>query len=489
MTALGLGSVNLPGYSDSDLTFNSASTGYIQGQMAPKYQAAMDDYVAANWNNDRERINGATVTAGQIASGILTAYTGDIKANLCDGTGALVINKTYTLTTDYYLDSRGVVVTDAALAAKLGLTQKTTIRFTTEDDSGFVLLKASINGTQIGSGQHIPANSPGASDTGIETMVRDGVGIALGGRTSATQLAGGGAYGHPTVNPAAINVTSGRRINTLELVDKDVTVLKDITGLGSADAATLASAINHKADSQFWAMIDPDDDDMLYVFKKDGGDFNSILACESGADGARSREALDAIRFQNVETEAWDNSGASFSLGGQKWASLTPALTRTIRGHEVWNLTLSGRDVGRERDLWIANFGELNTPGISSALVTGLDRDSFVEIQNADDAKWKGAEVRTQSSAQEALDALTEAIVRKDKIRADLGALQNRLENTMTNLEIQAENLQASESRISDVDVAQEMTEFTKNNVLVQAGVSMLAQANSMSQLALSLLG
>jgi flagellin len=97
--------------------------------------------------------------------------------------------------------------------------------------------------------------------------------------------------------------------------------------------------------------------------------------------------------------------------------------------------------------------------------------------------------VRTQSSAQEALDALDEAIIKKDKIRADLGAMQNRLENTMTNLEIQAENLQASESRISDVDVAKEMTEFTKSNVLVQAGVSMLAQANSMSQMALSLLG
>jgi flagellin len=59
----------------------------------------------------------------------------------------------------------------------------------------------------------------------------------------------------------------------------------------------------------------------------------------------------------------------------------------------------------------------------------------------------------------------------------------------MTNLTIQAENLQASESRISDVDVATEMTEFTRNNVLAQAATSMLAQANSLSQLALSLIG
>jgi flagellin len=84
---------------------------------------------------------------------------------------------------------------------------------------------------------------------------------------------------------------------------------------------------------------------------------------------------------------------------------------------------------------------------------------------------------------------LTTAIVRKENIRANLGALQNRLENTITNLSIQAENLQAAESRISDVDIANEMTEFTRNMVLTQAAVSMLAQANSLPQLALRLLG
>jgi flagellin len=121
--------------------------------------------------------------------------------------------------------------------------------------------------------------------------------------------------------------------------------------------------------------------------------------------------------------------------------------------------------------------------------IEGLSRDYFSEIQNAADAPWAGAEIRTQSAAQEALAALDNAIVTKDKVRADLGALQNRLENTMSNLSIQAENLQASESRISDVDVAAEMTEFTRNNIMAQAATSMLAQANSLAQLALSLLG
>jgi len=104
-------------------------------------------------------------------------------------------------------------------------------------------------------------------------------------------------------------------------------------------------------------------------------------------------------------------------------------------------------------------------------------------------AEGSGYSISTQAAAQSALSALDEAIVSKDKIRASLGALQNRLENTITNLTIQAENLQASESRISDVDVATEMTEFTRNQILAQSGVAMLAQANSLPQLALQLLG
>jgi flagellin len=148
--------------------------------------------------------------------------------------------------------------------------------------------------------------------------------------------------------------------------------------------------------------------------------------------------------------------------------------------------------VGAKRDLAIAAARDLiltGLPGGYDEIINGLDRFSFAEIQNAEGGLWAGADLRTQSNAQEALGALDYSINVKDKIRADLGALQNRLENTMTNLEIQAENLQASESRISDVDVAREMTEFTKNNVLTQAATGMLAQANSLSQLALSLIG
>ncbi|WP_275942784.1 flagellin [Desulfolutivibrio sulfoxidireducens] len=97
--------------------------------------------------------------------------------------------------------------------------------------------------------------------------------------------------------------------------------------------------------------------------------------------------------------------------------------------------------------------------------------------------------ISTQELAQQALVTVRNAIVSKDIIRANLGALQNRLENTISNLEIQAENLQAAESQISDVDVATEMTEFVRRQILTQAAVAMLSQANSLPQMALQLMG
>jgi flagellin len=96
--------------------------------------------------------------------------------------------------------------------------------------------------------------------------------------------------------------------------------------------------------------------------------------------------------------------------------------------------------------------------------------------------------IQTQELAQQALPKIDDAVVRKDQIRAHLGAMQNRLENTVSNLQIQAENLQAAESRISDVDVAIEMTEFVHTQVLADASLAILAQANSLPRLALSLI-
>ncbi|THF80801.1 flagellin N-terminal helical domain-containing protein [Cohnella fermenti] len=95
----------------------------------------------------------------------------------------------------------------------------------------------------------------------------------------------------------------------------------------------------------------------------------------------------------------------------------------------------------------------------------------------------------SSQGAQAALTSLQTAITTVSSQRATFGAVQNRLEHTINNVGVSAENLSASESRIRDADIAKEMTEFTKYQILTQAGTSMLAQANSLPQNVLSLLG
>ncbi len=94
----------------------------------------------------------------------------------------------------------------------------------------------------------------------------------------------------------------------------------------------------------------------------------------------------------------------------------------------------------------------------------------------------------TPEDANRAIGTIDEGLKKINKQRADLGAYQNRMEYSVKGLDISAENLQASESRIRDTDMASQMVSFTKNSVLQQAGTAMLAQANTMSQNVLSLL-
>jgi flagellin len=100
-----------------------------------------------------------------------------------------------------------------------------------------------------------------------------------------------------------------------------------------------------------------------------------------------------------------------------------------------------------------------------------------------------GIYVSTVSGASEAMALVQSAITKVSELRARFGAVQNRLEHTINNLGVNAENLSASESRIRNADMAKEMTEFTRNQILVQAGTAMLAQANAVPQNVLRLLG
>ena len=133
---------------------------------------------------------------------------------------------------------------------------------------------------------------------------------------------------------------------------------------------------------------------------------------------------------------------------------------------------------------------------LSFNLHVGADADMTNKIQvnietmNSDYLGVKGLNVADDSgmAATYAIDAIADAVAKVSSQRSALGAVQNRLEHTIANLDNVVENTTAAESRIRDTDMAEEMVEYSKNNILAQAGQSMLAQANQSTQGVLSLL-
>jgi flagellin len=112
-----------------------------------------------------------------------------------------------------------------------------------------------------------------------------------------------------------------------------------------------------------------------------------------------------------------------------------------------------------------------------------------IGTMSASDLGVSGLAVSTAASATAAIASLDAAIRTVNSQRAQMGAIQNRLEQTISRLELTSENLQAAESRIRDADMASEMIEFTRNQILQQSGTAMLAQANQAPQSILQLLG
>jgi flagellin len=137
-----------------------------------------------------------------------------------------------------------------------------------------------------------------------------------------------------------------------------------------------------------------------------------------------------------------------------------------------------------------ANQGEtitLSSSGLSGTIAAG-GLAGLMALSSGSAGTVSAALVNGGGGALAVISDIDQAIVNVSKVRSNYGAIQNRLEHRLNNLATYQENLTASESRIRDVDMASEMTNFTKLNILQQAGTSMLAQANQSSQGVLSLL-
>ena len=133
--------------------------------------------------------------------------------------------------------------------------------------------------------------------------------------------------------------------------------------------------------------------------------------------------------------------------------------------------------------------GKFSSKNLQVGSLSGQTIQVSIKNMSATSLGINGLCVSAFANAGSAMDKIQSAINLVSTQRSTLGALQNRLEHTINNLNTTSENTQAAESRIRDVDMATEMVEYSKNNILAQAGQSMLAQANQATQGVLSLLG
>ncbi|KGR76498.1 flagellin Hag [Ureibacillus sinduriensis] len=188
----------------------------------------------------------------------------------------------------------------------------------------------------------------------------------------------------------------------------------------------------------------------------------------------------DEITRISTDTEFNTQKLLNGSFGGKvQQGSAFDIADATAKGGKVFHI---GANSSQSINLSIGNMG-------ASALGVSVSTGATAALADGSEIGTTGINISTQSGANNAIKVIDAAINRVSETRASLGAMQNRLEHTINNLGTTSENLTAAESRIRDTDMAKEMMGFTKNNILMQAAQSMLAQANQQPQGVLQLLG
>jgi flagellin len=211
-----------------------------------------------------------------------------------------------------------------------------------------------------------------------------------------------------------------------------------------------------------------------------------ITSITNGADSSAEISAVSGMAEFGIGVVAEDTGSD---------ASMTVSLTGASSGGATYTSTvaLDATSVAFTQGITLTKDATATTSGGIGGTVTVAQTDSSAAtfaggVQTAEAVAAGGIDISTQSNANAAITTLNAALETVSDERSKLGAFQNRLDHTINNLGTTAENLTASESRIRDVDMAKEMMEFTKNNILTQAAQAMLAQANQQPQGVLQLL-
>jgi len=276
-----------------------------------------------------------------------------------------------------------------------------------------------------------------AADDSVSTTLNDGSAVAKAAAINdSTKFTGVRAIVNKSEDSNNADITNGV-LNSVDFIKVNGETITGITVQNGDADDTLVNAINAVTDK------------------------TGVIASLNDA----SQLVLTAQDGRNIEVTASTVAAASIT-----------GLNSEVTGG---SLTLQA-----ERQVTINN----GTANINAGTGFGTGQGEFIYgVNNANTVST--IDITSREGANLAIDIADVAIGQVSSIRADLGAVQNRLESTINNLNATAENLSAARSRILDADFASETAQFTRNQIIQQAGVSVLAQANQQPQVALSLLG
>ena len=304
-----------------------------------------------------------------------------------------------------------------------------------------------------------------------------------GSQTGATSFNSGKASAEGTFTNGVVSVKLGQQDGTVA-VSALATAVDDVIRI---EFTKDGSAIEGETDGYNIASLNGSS----VKYSKDTGE----IEIENGAYNY-AKSVLKTQVSAGAETTSIKfvvSNAANLKAGDVITINLQKAiLTRPARtGADALRFQI-GANGGQEVQVGIAS---MKAKDLGITQTSSIKHMQAISAEGAATTSANGAnigdalDVTTQASASLAIEAYDNAVQKVSTERAKLGAIQNRLEHTINNLDTSAENLQAAESRFRDVDMASEMTTYSKYNILQQAGQSMLAQANQSAQGVLSLLG
>lgn len=332
------------------------------------------------------------------------------------------------------------------------------------------------------------AYSLGVARDSVEASIESGatnISSVKLGDTLGTGIVGGAAITVAAEEVAAVAPEKGTiTVNGVTITTENYTDAYNGYTVKIADGTTEGIAINHTSKT---ITITAD------ITNNSTTDFSSITPSETGTapEGAGGLTFSGTATGEETAGKVIGTDGTAGAAGNE--AGIKVTLTSGADTQEIIvaadaksvNVT-SGifEGLSFSSDELKSAAGTINITTVKAAAADLSDPNNVIEA-----VAPKGIDVSTQAAADKAITVINKAIETVSAERSKLGAMQNRLEHTINNLDASAENLQAAESRIRDVDMAKEMMEFTKQNILTQAATAMLAQANASPQTVLKLLG